>query len=417
MIIFKKPIFTGLGPNITSRDSAKALTFLFLPWKWRKIQKGDASVRVEEKIKKFFRVHDAVVFDSGRSALQFSLQALGVKEGDEVLVQAYTCVVVINAIQWAGATPVFVDIGDDLNINLRDLEKKITPRSKVILIQHTFGNPAALEAILDLAQKHSLNTIEDCAHALGASYKNKKLGTWADVGMLSFGSDKIISCVRGGAAITSNPQIAEKLKNIQANLPPGSIMKTLQHLVQYPLFSFAKPLYHFGIGKWVLAISKRLNILYKIIYLREKRGEKLSFYPSQLPNALATILLNQFDGLEGVNAHRDEVARIYDQELDKEIPRPMRTEERGVYLDYPICVSHPIPFLSEMKKEGIYVGSFWWGSVLVPKDIQIKKFKYQEGECPRAEILSNGILLLPTNRHITAQDARRIAQLTNTFYA
>lgn len=416
MMISKKPIFTGLGPNITARDTSKALAFLFFPWKWGKIQKGDAPNRIEEKIRKYFNT-DAVVFDSGRSALQFSLQALGVVEGDEVLVQAYTCVVVINAIQWAGATPVFVDIGDDLNMNVKNLEKKITSRSKVILLQHTFGNPADVEAIIQLAKKYSLKTIEDCAHSLGATYKNKKLGTWADVGMLSFGSDKIISCVRGGAAITSDQEIAQNLRNFQTKLPSGSVIKTLQHLVQYPLFSFTKPLYNFGVGKWILALSKRFNILYKIIYPPEKRGEKLSFYPSQLPNALATILLHQFDALDSVNAHRKEIARIYDEELDKDIPRPVRTDERGVYLDYAISVPHPVPFLSEMKKEGIYIGSFWWGSVLVPKDIQIKKFKYQEGECPRAETLSSGVLLLPTNRHITIRDARRIAQLTNIFYA
>ena len=122
-------------------------------------------------------------------------QAIG--EGDEVLVQAFTCVAVPNSVLWAQATPVYADIDATLNIDPIDVEKKITNRTKAIIVQHTFGIPADMDALVALAKKHNILLIEDCAHSLGATYKGKKVGTFGDAAFFSFGRDKVVSSVFG----------------------------------------------------------------------------------------------------------------------------------------------------------------------------------------------------------------------------
>ena len=140
-------IFTGFSPNLEGRDVLIALKFLFLPWQWLKLKKGQAVANVEKNLKAYFSIKYAYTFDSGRSSFYFALRSLGIGEGDEVLTQAYTCVVVSNAIRQPGAKAVYVDINNDFNINPEDLESKITDKSKVLIIQHTFGLVAPLEKL------------------------------------------------------------------------------------------------------------------------------------------------------------------------------------------------------------------------------------------------------------------------------
>lgn len=115
-----------------------------------------------------------------------------------MILQAYTCVSVSNAIIATGAKPIYVDIdAQTLNINPQLIEKHITQKTKAIIVQHTFGIPADIHAIQSIVKKHQLFFIEDCAHALGAQYKEKMVGSFGDIAVYSFGRDKVISSVNG----------------------------------------------------------------------------------------------------------------------------------------------------------------------------------------------------------------------------
>ena len=163
-----KLVFTSLSPNVEAEDRQYAWRLLLQPWNWRS---GGSIGECEEWFKKYFDVPHAWGVNSGRSGLFLILQALGIERGDEVLLQAFTCNAVPNPILWVGATPIYVDIDEEtLNMDPADLEKKITPRAKAIIVQHTFGYPADMNRILEIAKKHNLIIIEDCAHALGARY-------------------------------------------------------------------------------------------------------------------------------------------------------------------------------------------------------------------------------------------------------
>jgi dTDP-4-amino-4,6-dideoxygalactose transaminase len=419
MSIFKKTIFTGFSPNLTTRDVATALAYLFFPLKWSGINSGKKVELVEKALKKYFNVKHAYVFDSGRSALLFALKTLGISNGDEVLVQGYTCMVVVNSITQSGAKPVFVDCEDDLNMKAGDLEKKISAKSKVLIIQHTFGLPADIEKLLAIAKKNNLFVIEDCAHSFGASLAGKLLGTFGDIGMLSFGTDKIVSSVRGGALITNNQNLSEKIKIFQDQLPAPKLLRTIQHLIHLPVFYFGKEIYHLQIGKILLFVSQKIGIINKIIYDQEKRGEPVNFYPSKLANSLADILLSQLKDVDVINKHRKEIADYYDKNIKNNRFNLIWNNEKiksknCIYLRYPVLIEQPEQILAFAKKKGIILGN-WYNSVVAPLGIDLEKTKYVPGSCPNAERLAKKTFNLPTDRNISLKDAERIVEILNNF--
>jgi len=418
MTIFNKTIFTGFSPNLTGRDTALALSYLFLPWRWPNLINGEYVKLAEKKLRQYFNIKHVYAFDSGRSALYYGLKALGARQSDEILVQAYTCVVVINAIKWAGAKPVFVDIGEDFNIDPADLENKITAETKILIIQHTFGLPAKLDEILAIAKRHNLKVIEDCAHSLGARYQGKLTGTFGHIGMLSFGSDKIISCARGGALMADDDEIGFKIKELNSQLPESPILKTIQHLSHYPVFYIAKPVYHLFIGKIILILAKKLNIINKIIYKQEKIGEPVKFYPAKLANALANILYYQIDEIEQLNSHRQAISEIYSQEINNQkINLPWRDNQVNLKncacLRYPILFKKPAELLSYAKKQRIILGD-WYSPVIAPADIDFSKIGYLN-DCPKAELLAGQSVNLPAGRQINLRDAKKIIKVINSF--
>jgi len=418
MNIFKKTIFTGFSPNLTLRDTSLAVSYLALPWKWLNITKGKNVSAVEREVEKYFNIKHCHTFDSGRSAIYFTLKALGIKSGDEVLVQAYTCMVVINAIKWTGATPVYIDVNDDFNLSVADLDKKISSTSKVLLVQHTFGLACDMDQVMDVAQKNNIIVVEDCAHAFGTRFNNQLVGTFGDAAILSFGADKVISSVRGGAVITNNELISIELKKYQENLPLSKIGKTIQHLMHYPVFFKGKLFYSFYLGKLILAFAKKANLINKIIYKEEKKGEQVSFYPAKYANALAGILLNQLKEVDQINLHRQEIAGYYDANLNNQkIVSPWLNKikkENCIYLRYPLLVKHSAALRKYAKANGVILGD-WYNSVIAPMDIDFTKTGYQSGSCPKAELLASQSVNLPTNRHINLKDAKRIVDLINKF--
>ncbi len=409
-----KTIFTGFAPNLTAKDTLTALAYLWLPWKWFNWRQGKYVKLAEEKLKEYFEIKHAYVFDSGRSALYLALKSLRVGEGDEVLVQAYTCVVVSNAIIKTRAKPIYIDVDDQFNMLPEDLEKKITDKAKVLIIQHTFGQPAQLDKLLAIAKQHNLKVIEDCAHSFGAKYNERLTGTFGDIGMLSFGPDKILSCVRGGALITNNDNLAVKIKDEQDKLPLPSLFKTKQHLLYNVFFFFNKPLYGWGIGKIILFAAKKIRAISRIIYQKEKKGCNSAPEPYRLANCLAKILIDQLAEVDRINEHRQKIAGLYAQLLNNKIKQPLKNKKDCVYLHYLLLIDQPKKLHQIAKKQGIILGN-WYDSVIAPADIDLAATGYVMGNCPNAELLASQSINLPTNRHISEKDAKKVAEIINQY--
>ena len=156
----------------------------------------------------------AVGVASGTDALQLALLACGIKAGDEVITTPFTFIATAESIAKCGARPVFVDIDPETyNMDPAQIEYKINRRTKAILPVHLYGQPSAMEHILDVARKHNLKVIEDCAQALGAEYKGKKVGSLGDAGCLSFFPSKVLGAYGdGGMVVTNHAEIAKQVE-------------------------------------------------------------------------------------------------------------------------------------------------------------------------------------------------------------
>lgn len=167
----------------------------------------------EQKLFDFFG-RTVVCVNTGTAALHLALQAIGLKQGDEVLVQSLTFIATCQAISATGAKPIMCEVNDaDLTIDVNDAERKITQNTKAIIPVHYASNPGNLNAIYDLAHKYNLRVIEDAAHAFGTVYENKLIGSFGDIACFSFDGIKNITSGEGGAIVTNDIKVLEKVKD------------------------------------------------------------------------------------------------------------------------------------------------------------------------------------------------------------
>ena len=173
---------------------------------------GPAVAAFEKKVADYVGAKYAVAVSNGTAALHVACLAAGIGEGDEVITTPITFAASANCVLYCGGTPVFADIDPDTyNISPEELEKKITSRTKAIIPVHYTGQPCDMDAILEIARKHDLLVIEDGAHALGASYKGKKIGSIADMTCFSFHPVKPVTTGEGGMIVTDNEELYRRL--------------------------------------------------------------------------------------------------------------------------------------------------------------------------------------------------------------
>lgn len=178
---------------------------------------GEFIEKFELDFAKFCESTYAVSCSNGTTALHLALVAAGVKEGDEVLVSTLTNMASFFAVLYLNAKPIPVDIDlQTLTMDPVDLAKKITKKSRAIMVVHLFGHPTDMDPISDLAQAHNLIIIEDCAEAHGATYKGRKVGSLGHAGCFSFFANKILSTGEGGMITTDDPEIAKRARSLKA---------------------------------------------------------------------------------------------------------------------------------------------------------------------------------------------------------
>ncbi len=182
------------------------------------LSQGPRVERFEAEFARYLNVKHALAVASGTAALHLACLALGLGPGDEVLCPALTFVATANAILYTGARPRFVDIAgpDDLNLSPEDAARKITPRTRAVMVVHYGGYSADMAAFMELAKRHNLAVIEDCAHAPGARYTsppgNHKVGTLGTLACFSFFANKNMTTGEGGLVVTNDPQLAARVR-------------------------------------------------------------------------------------------------------------------------------------------------------------------------------------------------------------
>jgi dTDP-4-amino-4,6-dideoxygalactose transaminase len=293
-----------------------------------------------------------------------------------------------------------------------NLERRITPKSGALIIQHTFGIPADMDALLAIARKHNLIVIEDCAHAIGSRYAGKLVGTFGDAAILSFGRDKAFSSVFGGAVILHHPERFPQWAR-ERQLGEMPLLWIKQQLL-HPLLtvSFVRPLYTvLGIGKALLVIFQKLGLLSKALTTEERSGAQPPFPPALLPNALTELALGQLHEQEAMNLRRRQIAAFYETALlgshviTPKVPRGAEV----VYLRYPVQCENPHDRQKQARRAGVILGD-WYDTVVAPRDTQLDRIGYTPGTCPVAERVAARSLNLPTLPIMNVDDAKRVIE-------
>jgi perosamine synthetase len=397
----------------------------------------EARNEVLEILRFYFPQGEIFFFNSARGALSFLLQGLNGSEADhtdknnlresvldprksvgKIIAQAFSCLVVPNAIKFAGYKPIYVDIDETYNLDIEDLKRKINERTRAIIIQNTFGIPAKIGEILEIAHQNNILVIENLTHSLGAKYKGKYLGNFGDFALLSFNRNKVISSIIGGALVVNNKNFLEKIKNSYESLPELSQKEIQKIIFTGKVLYQAKKNYNF-LTKIYLKFLRKSGKILEMVSLVEKQGKKPENYLFKFPEILFPLLLNQLKKLEKFNEKRKEVAKIYTMDLrglqhgltqidtDNDIgasPHNQYLRESAlnlhqsavepIFLRFPILVENRDFVLEKFKKENIYLGD-WYRCVLDPCS-DLKFFDYEIGSCPKAEEITKKIINLPT---------------------
>ena len=213
------------APDITEADIEAVAGVLRTPT----LSMGPRLEEFESALAEYVGAPHAVAVSSGTAGLHLCIRALGIDEGDEVIVPSFAFIAVANVIRYESAVPVFVDVDSEmLNMDPGRIEEAITPRTRAILVVHTFGCPAELSEILVIARRHKLFVIEDACEAIGAEYDGHKVGAQCDVGVFGFYPNKQITTAEGGAIVCRDPQIA-KLVRVFRNQGRSTSEEWLQH--------------------------------------------------------------------------------------------------------------------------------------------------------------------------------------------
>ncbi|MDO8468418.1 MAG: aminotransferase class I/II-fold pyridoxal phosphate-dependent enzyme [Candidatus Peribacter sp.] len=405
-----RPIHHTFAPHVNAGYVLRTLALLFQPWKWKE---GPQREALRCALAQKFDA-DVFLFASGREALAALFKAVKDPSHAEVIVQAYTCVVVPNAIQAAGKTPVYADIErESLNLSVEDVERRLTPRTLAVICQHTFGIPADTHKLRALCDRYGLLLIEDCAHVIPDDTGPQTIGKDGDFILLSFGRDKAISGITGGAILSRRPDVSVRLKAEEGAARSLSLLRIKRFLL-YPLvYAVARPLYGIGLGKPLLVLARTIGALVPILTKEEKRGH-MSPALHRLPNACAALALVELSRLKEINDHRRRLTALYLSELLKSqisnsaIPKSIHP---ALPLQkFPLFVHGASAIRHTLKKHNIHLNDGWTGCVVCPAGTSLDEVSYTRGLDPEAEQACEQILSLPTHPTMTEAQAQTLMQ-------
>lgn len=340
------------------------------------------------------------LYYKGRVALYALLKAMNVGPGDEVIIPAFTCVVVPNAIKYVGATPIYVDINTHTyNADPDGIKKAINEHTKVIICQNTFGLSSDVEKIQALAAEHHLYSIEDCTHGFGGQYHQQPNGSYCDAAFYSTQWNKPFSTGVGGFAMVNNADIAHRLQAVNADLEPASVTNRISlstlYFVREKILTEKRYWHMINLYRW---LSK-----HQLVQGSSSGTEICSvIQPSHYFKAMSTTQMKK--GLQNIHAlpHsialRKHNATIYNQYLiahNKTYVLPELFQDHS-FLKFPILVQHREQVLAMAEKEHLPLGE-WFCSPIHPIYNQWELWDLYADTCPNAVRISSQILNLPTD--------------------
>jgi perosamine synthetase len=351
----------------------------------------------------------AFPFWKGRAALYAILRALEIGPGDEVILPGFTCVVVPNAVRLAGARPVYADIKPgSYHMDLGEAAAKISPRTKAVVVQHTFGIAACLDEALQLAQSHGLFLIEDCAHALGTAAHGRHVGLTGHAAFFSSQWSKPYTTGLGGIAVTRSHEIAARLAEVWKRSIQPPLLARLRLFLQYQGYkSLFTPRMYWGAQAALQGLSQ-VGLFVGSSSTGELEGAMPRDHDWQMGAYQQVVGQRELARFPLSLDSRQSLVELYERGLVDNgwnlTARPSGT----VMLRFPVRVGNKDALLEQARQARIELGS-WFETPLHPTPLaQHSVFGYTLGECPNAEQVSRQVVNLPLHGRVSAAEGERI---------
>ena len=361
---------------------------------------------------------NGVHFLRGRIAMCAILKALGIGRGDEVIIQAFTCVAVPCPVLATGAKPVYADIDSTFNLDPSSVEERITARTRAIVVQHTFGVPADMDRILRIARARGIYVIEDCCHTVASSYRGARVGSLGDAAFSAYRWGKPLVLGIGGTAIMHAEEGRKRLQEISRSTQTPGILETLRIRMEYlahelllrpSLFWFLRDGYRSFI---------RMGVAIPTFPKLDLQGELADmdtamplFHRKQLAKRIGSAFNEDA-------AFRRRRASQYAAALDGIGVHTVKLDERydPVYLRYPFLVSEKARILEQARKHRVEFGDWFVSAVHPHAESESGELGYRQGMCPAAERTAKQILTLPIYDKVRERDVERSISLLDSLH-
>lgn len=355
----------------------------------------------------------------GRVALFSMLKAIGVGKGDTVVTQAFTCLAVPEAIMATGARPIYADIEKgSVNMDPESLRKSISTSTKAIVIQHTFGIPARLNKLLEVAEEFSLPVIEDCCHTYSSTYNGKPVGSFGVGSFYSFEWGKpLVVGIGGGLKVNAQEYIDNIATQYNEMQLPG-LTDRIKIEIQYWAFKILlRPSLYWPLKKAFHKLSK--SGLAKGNYNDVEKEEVSLDFSLRLSSGLKARLKSKLKSIDKFTSISQRNSNFYKENIKSEkisfLTEPDGTDT--VYARFPLIADNKEELLKKAEQNSIEVAD-WYNTVIHPlKDDDLEVIHYKSGSCPNAEWLSERVISLPVGKSVGNKYRKQIKSFLNSLNA
>lgn len=355
-------------------------------------------------------------FFRGRVALYAILRALAIGKGDEVALQAFTCLAVPEAIIASGAKPLYIDLQkNNVNMDPNNLSKKITRNTRAIIVQHTYGIPADMDRIIHVANKANIPLIEDCCHTIYSTFNKQSIGTFGCASFYSYEWGKPLVVGIGGSAKINSSDLAAKIGEDYKNFIFPKITRIWRLKLQYIAYRilFRPRLYwqvrsfYNWLGRHGFAESN-YNPIKKEGLLSEDFSLRMSAYHKKFLKKKLLKLSNITEKSKNIALqYRNKIFSLPVSHIS------VSNDIDVIYARYPLLAINKNAILNAAHKANVELAD-WYATPIHPlKRDDWNKVGYQEGECPNAEKLSKKIVTLPTHEKVSQRDVDRTIDFLN----
>ena len=358
----------------------------------------------------------------GRVGLAKILSGLGISHGDRVLIQAFTCVAVPEAIMSIGASPVYVDIeNNSVNMDPKKIEDCLISHAKIkaIIVQHTFGIIANMDVITKISKSYNVELIEDCCHSFGSSINGEKAGSWGVASFNSFEWGKPIIAGIGGSVETSNEELESYLrKNYNTLSNPGLLLNIRNTLQMVAFFLLYRPSLYWPIKDMFHFFSKIGLITGNYSYDKNISINNYE-YSMKMPFINKVFLSYSNSKINKTLEHRKKIGELYYnllKDIDSISIPFIPTNQEVYYCRFPILVKDKLILLKHARAKHFEISS-WYESPVHPltRD-QLIDVGYINGSCQNVEKLCDSVVSLPVNNRVTEENVRQLSDFLHAEY-